>query len=44
MSKILASKDHDREKNNKALGRLVILGGAVGVSILAIILIFTFLK
>ena len=29
MSKILASKDQELEKNRKALTRLVVLGGAV---------------
>lgn len=43
MSKILASKDQELEKNRKALTRLVILGGAVTLAILAAILVFTYL-
>ena len=42
MSKILASKDQELEKNRKALTRLVILGGAVTLAILAAILVFTY--
>ena len=42
MSKILASKDQELQKNRKALTRLVILGGAVTLAILAAILGFTY--
>ena len=39
MSKILASKDHENSKNQKSLTRLAILGGTIGLSVLAVILL-----
>jgi len=35
MSKILASKDHENSNNQKSLQRMAILGGAIGLAILA---------
>lgn len=37
MSKILASKDQENSNNQKSLQRIAILGGAIGLAILAVI-------
>lgn len=39
MSKILASKDQESSDNRKSLMRLAMLGGTIGLSVLAIILL-----
>lgn len=35
MTKILASKDHEHSNNQKSLTRMAILGGAIGLAMLA---------
>lgn len=40
MPKIQASREHDGANDQKSLNRLIILGSAVGLSILAVIIVF----
>ncbi len=44
MDKILASKDRDSANDKKSLHNLVVLGLALGLSIVAIVLVFTLMK
>jgi len=40
VGKILASREHDGENDKKSLNRLMILGAALGLSMLAVVLVF----
>ncbi len=40
MRKIQASREHDGADDKKSLNRLIILGSAVGLTILAVIAVF----
>jgi|CXWL01.1.fsa_nt_gi hypothetical protein len=44
MNKILGSKDRDSENDKKSLHNLVVLGLALGLAIVAIVLVFTMMR